>query len=184
MVNRRGNRFRICWLLAVALTVATVQVAKNTASTAEAQATPGGSAPVAVPYTKRHIYSETADPDKEIARALKQAKQEHKRVLIDFGGDWCGDCQVLDIYFHQSPNEGLLAKNFVVAHVFVNSHIDDPRVIEIGKKYGVPLSKGVPALSVLDANGKIIHAPQTGEFENMRHMGADSVTEFLDRWKA
>lgn len=164
---------RTSWLLAAVLTLVTIQV--STSISAQAQG---------VPYTKKHIYSETSDPNQEIAAALKQAKQEHKRVLIDFGGDWCGDCQVLDIYFHQTPNEALLANNFVVAHVFVNSHIDDPKVIAVGKKYGVPLGKGVPALSVLDANGTIIHAQQAGEFENMRNMGAESVTAFLERWKA
>lgn len=171
----RTHSLRTLWLLAAALTLATIQVSTSTSASAHAQG---------VPYTKKHIYSETSDPNREIADALKQAKQQHKRVLIDFGGDWCGDCQVLDIYFHQAPNEALLSSNFVVAHVFVNSHIDDPKVIEIGKKYGVPLGKGVPALSVLDASGKIIHAQQTGEFENMRNMGAESVTEFLERWKA
>jgi thiol:disulfide interchange protein len=140
--------------------------------------------PAVVPFTKKHLYDETSDPKKEVAAALKQAKTEHKRVIIDFGGDWCGDCQVLDIYFHQSPNEDLLEKNFVVAHVFVNSHIDDPAVIKFAQGYGVPLGKGVPALAVLDANGKTLYSQKTGEFENMRHMDANSVTEFLTHWKS
>src|SRR5208283_5433645 len=50
-------------------------------------------------YTPKHIYSETANPSGDIAAALAQSKREHKRVLLDFGGDWCGDCQVLDLYF-------------------------------------------------------------------------------------
>ncbi|HEX3374991.1 MAG TPA: thioredoxin family protein, partial [Edaphobacter sp.] len=53
-----------------------------------------------VPAVKKHLYSAEADPKAEIAAALKQAGAEHKRVILDFGGDWCGDCQVLDIYFH------------------------------------------------------------------------------------
>ncbi len=137
-----------------------------------------------VPFVKRHLYEEGSDPAKNVASALKQAKQEHKRVIVDFGGDWCGDCQVLDIYFHQSPNDELLAKNFVVAHIFVNSQIDDPAVIAFGQKYGVPLKKGVPALAVLDANGKTLYSQKTGEFENMRRMDAKSVTDFLTRWKS
>src|ERR1700722_690290 len=71
------------------------------------------------PYTPKHLYSETADPTADIAAALKQARREHKRVLLDFGGDWCGDCQVLDIYFHEAPNFDLLTKHFVVAHVWI-----------------------------------------------------------------
>ncbi len=135
-------------------------------------------APQALP--KNHIYSETDDPHADIAAALKQAKSEHKRVLLDFGGDWCGDCQVLDLYFHQAPNSELLADKFVLVHVFIG-RMD--RNLDVPAKYEVPLKKGVPALAVLDGSGKLLYSQQTGEFENMRHMDASSVTDFLNRWK-
>ncbi len=135
--------------------------------------------PSAVPFTKKHIYDEQVDPHKDVTAAFAQAKREHKRVLLDFGGDWCGDCQVLDIYFHQAPNEELLAKNFVLVHVFVG-HIDQN--LDIPEKYGVPINKGVPALVVADANGKPVYV-QHGEFENMKNIDVQSVTAFLERWK-
>jgi thiol:disulfide interchange protein len=132
------------------------------------------------PIVKKHIYSETADPRADIAAALAQARAEHKRVLLDFGGDWCGDCQVLDIYFHQAPNDALLAKNFVLVHVWIG-HID--KNLDIPEKYGVAIHKGVPALAVVSAKGETIFAQKTGEFEDMRHMNPESVTEFLEKWK-
>jgi thiol:disulfide interchange protein len=132
----------------------------------------------ATAYTTRHIYSDTADPKADIAAALEQAGKEHKRVILDFGGDWCGDCQVLDIYFHQPPNEELLEKNFVKVNVNIG-HIDTN--LDIAKKYGVDLH-GVPALSVLDSNGKVLFA-QHNEFSDMRYMEPQSVTDFLTKWK-
>jgi|GEM_PF-257799 len=137
--------------------------------------------PPAVPYTKKHIYDETTDPKVDIAAALKQAKREHKNVILDFGGDWCGDCQVLDIYFRQSPNDALLAKNFILVHVFIG-HLD--LNVDVAEKYGIPLKKGVPALAVVNPSGKVLYSQKTGEFEDMRHMDAQSVTDFLDRWKS
>jgi thiol:disulfide interchange protein len=136
--------------------------------------------PPAHPYTKQHIYSETADPKAEIEAALKQARAEHKRVILDFGGDWCGDCQVLDIYFHQDPNAELLAKHFILVHVWIG-HFDAN--LDIPEKYGVPIKKGVPALAVLDAHGKVLYSQATGEFSDMRYMQPQSVTEFLEKWK-
>ncbi len=133
-----------------------------------------------VHYTAKHIYSETADPAADIAGALAQAKKEHKRVLLDFGGDWCGDCQVLDIYFHQAPNDALLRDNYILVHVWIG-HID--KNLDIPEKYGVAIKKGVPALAVVNAQGGTIFAQKTGEFEDMRHMDAQSVTEFLEKWK-
>lgn len=131
-------------------------------------------------YTARHLYSETADPKADIAEALTKARTEHKRVLLDFGGDWCGDCQVLDIYMHQAPNADLLAANYVLVHVWIG-HIDHN--LEYPEKYGVPIKKGVPALAVLSEKGATLYAQKTGEFEDMRHMDASSVTTFLETWK-
>ena len=137
--------------------------------------------PGAPGFTKKHLYDENIDPRAEIAAGLREAKREHKRVILDFGGDWCGDCQVLDIYFHQPENAELLAKNFVVVHVWIG-HMD--KNIDLAANYGVPIEKGVPALAVLDANGTVLHAQKTGAFADMRHMDSSSVHEFLTHWKA
>ena len=134
---------------------------------------PAFAQPAPVPAVKKHIYSETADPKADIAAALKQAKKEHKRVIVDFGGDWCGDCQVLDIYFHQSPNAELLAKHFILVHVWIG-HIDTN--LDIPEKYGVAIHKGVPAVAVLAPDGSVVYAQKMGEFEKMRTLESGSVT--------
>ena len=52
----------------------------------------------------RDIYPDPAQARADLAAALKTAAATHKRILLDFGGNWCGDCQVLDIYFHDPAN--------------------------------------------------------------------------------
>jgi thioredoxin 1 len=126
------------------------------------------------------IYSAAADPHADIAQALNTAQQQHKNVLIDFGGNWCGDCQVLDIYFHQQPNLPVLESNYVMVHVDIG-HMD--KNTDVAEKYGVPLDKGVPALAVLDEHGQVLYSQKNGEFEAMRRMDPTSVTEFLNQWK-
>jgi thiol:disulfide interchange protein len=133
------------------------------------------------PAVKKHLYSAEADPKSDIAAAIKQASLEHKRVILDFGGDWCGDCQVLDIYLHQSPNVELLDQNFLLVHVDIGRY---DKNLDITEKYNVPLKKGVPALAVIDADGKLLYSQQAAEFGDMRYMFANSVTDFLNRWKA
>jgi thiol:disulfide interchange protein len=133
------------------------------------------------PAVKKHLYSAEANPKAQIASALKQASLEHKRVILDFGGDWCGDCQVLDIYFHQSPNLELLDKNFLLVHVDIGRF---DKNLDIPAKYNIPLKKGVPALAVLDASGKLLYSQQAAEFGDIRYMHPASVTDFLNRWKA
>ncbi len=133
----------------------------------------------AEPFVRKQIYPDVAAAQADIAAGLKQAGAQHKRVLLDFGGDWCGDCQVLDIYFHNQKNLPLLEKNFVLVHVNVG-RIDQN--LEVGARYGVNLKKGVPALAVLTPQGKSLYG-QSGQFADMRHMESQSVTDFLTEWK-
>jgi thiol:disulfide interchange protein len=125
----------------------------------------------------KNLYSETANPTADIAAALVRARQEHKRVILDFGGNWCGDCQFLDIYYHQSPNAELLAKNFIVVHIDIG-HMD--KNVDVAKKYKVPISKGVPALAVIDAHDNLLYSEREKEFE---HTTPAAITAFLNRWK-
>ena len=131
------------------------------------------------PLPHAHIYPEVSAARTDVAAALATAKREHKRVLLDFGGDWCGDCQVLNVYFHQPENRSILQDKFVLVDVNVG-RIDQN--LELGSKYGVNLKKGVPALAVLDAKGKSLYG-QSGQFSDMRHMESASVHDFLEQWK-
>lgn len=131
------------------------------------------------PIPHAHIFPDVSAARGDIDAALKTAKRDHKRVLLDFGGDWCGDCQVLNLYFHQPENLDLLNKHFVLVDVNVG-RIDEN--LDIGEKYGVNLKKGVPALAVVKADGKSIYG-QAGQFSDMRHMESASVHDFLEKWK-
>ena len=130
----------------------------------------------------RDIYPEPSQAKADIAAAMQKAAQAHKRVILDFGGNWCGDCQVLDIYFHDPANKPILEANYVVVHINIGlTGIDTNKAI--AARYQVPLEKGVPALAVLDQHGKLIYSQRTGEFESMRHMESSAVTSFLLQWK-
>lgn len=126
------------------------------------------------------IYSDTADAKEEIRQALLKAAAEHKRVILDFGGNWCGDCQVLNIYFHDPGNARLLSTNYVLVDVNVGQY---DKNLDLAKKYGIPLNKGVPALVVLDGAGRVVYAQRNGEFEKMRKLDSSVVTAFLQKWK-
>jgi thioredoxin 1 len=129
----------------------------------------------------RDIYPEPTQAKADLAAALRTAAQTHKRVLIDFGGNWCGDCQVLDLYFHNAQNLPILEANFVLVHINIG-HMDEN--LDIASQYQVPLDRGVPALAVLSDKGKLLYSQRAGEFEAMRRMDPAAVTSFLAQWKA
>jgi thiol:disulfide interchange protein len=129
-------------------------------------------------HVNHDLYSETANPTADIAAAVTQARREHKRILLDFGGNWCGDCQVLDFYYHQSPNAEILAKHFLVVHINIG-HMD--KNVDVAQRYHVPVTKGVPALAILDAHGNLLYAEQPKEFERPT---PEAIATLLNRWKA
>jgi len=137
-------------------------------------------APGVARSTGRDIYPDPAQAKADLATALKTAAQTHKRILLDFGGNWCGDCQVLDLYFHDAQNLPILEANYVLVHVNVG-HMDAN--VDIAEKYEIPLHKGVPALAVLSDKGKLLYSQKGGEFESMRNLQSSALTNFLVQWK-
>ena len=126
------------------------------------------------------IYPPPAQATADIAAALKTATAANKRVILDFGGNWCTDCHVLDLYFHDATNRSLLEANYILVHVNIG-RLDAN--VDIANRYQIPLKKGVPAIAVLDHQGNLLYSQKTGEFEAMRHMQASAVTDFLQHWK-
>ncbi len=128
----------------------------------------------------RDIYPDPAQAKTDLAAALKTAANSHKRILLDFGGNWCGDCQMLDLYFHDAANLPILEANFVLVHVNIGKMDAN---LDLAQQYEIPLNKGVPAVAVLDEHGKLLYSQKSGEFEAMRRMETSAVTSFLLQWK-
>ena len=126
------------------------------------------------------IYPDPARAQTDLTAALQAAAANHRRIIVDFGGNWCTDCHVLDSYFHDAANRPLLEADFLLVHVNIG-RLDQN--LELAERYQIPLKKGVPALAVLDGDGTLLYSQRTGEFEAMRRMQSSSVTEFLTRWK-
>jgi thioredoxin 1 len=126
------------------------------------------------------IYPAPEQASTDLSAALKTAAARHLRVIVDFGGNWCTDCHVLDLYMHDANNAPILEANFVVVHVNIGRMDSN---LDVAARYDVPINKGVPALAVLESDGRLLYAQKTGEFESMRHMESGAVTQFLQHWK-
>ena len=124
------------------------------------------------------LYREDVNAQDEINRALASAAKQHKRVLLDFGGNWCIDCHILENAFQSPRIDPLLEQNFVVVHVDVGKF---DKNLDLAKRYRVDLEKGVPSLAVLNARGGAIYS--TGDFERARVLSEEDVIAFLDQWK-
>jgi hypothetical protein len=132
-------------------------------------------------FAADRIYPAVSAANADIAAALGEAATTHRRVIIAFGGDWCTDCKILDLRFREQTNAELLRRHYVVVHVNVGDNGIKTN-FDVAERYGIPLRKGVPALAVLDSDGRLIYSQKNGEFESMRSMDRASVTDLLRRW--
>jgi thioredoxin 1 len=162
------------------VTNSTITTANPTPAPAAATPAPATTPATATSTANRIIYPDPSQAKADLSAALRTAAQTHKRVLLDFGGNWCGDCQVLDIYFHNPRNLPVLESNFVLVHINVG-HFDINQ--DVASHYRVPLDKGVPAVAVLSDQGKLLYSQRGGEFAPMRRMDPSAVTSFLAQWR-
>jgi thiol:disulfide interchange protein len=125
------------------------------------------------------IYDETADGAKQIADALAVAKKENKRVMLQFGANWCGWCHKLHkLCQSDAAIAAKLKESFVVVLVDVNkTHNSD-----INKRYGNPMRFGLPAIVILDADGKVLTTQDSGKLEDGDHHDPKKVLAFLNDW--
>jgi len=126
------------------------------------------------------IYDEKADAPKQVAAAILAAAHSGKRVALVFGANWCPDCRVLDAQMHKPELAPLVAQNFLVVKVDVG-RMD--KNLDLAKKYGVPIRRGIPALAVLDPQGQLLYAQDQGQFADARHLSFESIQAFFVQWK-
>jgi thioredoxin 1 len=133
------------------------------------------------PNTEKNIYPDNVDAHKEIKEAEERAARQHKRVLLVFGANWCYDCHVLDLAFHR-PDFAPVMAGYEVVHVDIGP--EGKKNNDLARQFQVPLEKGVPALAVIESDGKLVVSQKNGEFENARAMTPEALLEFLNKWKA
>ncbi|HEY0106590.1 MAG TPA: thioredoxin family protein [Rhizomicrobium sp.] len=133
-----------------------------------------------LPVVVRAPYDESANADKDVAAAFARARHSHKRVLVDLGGNWCGDCVVL-ANIMQLPE----VKRFVEAHYEVVS-VDigrENKNLQIPARFGVDLAGGVPTVLIVTADGRtVIDAGHIAALEDARHMTPQGIADWLAQW--
>jgi thioredoxin 1 len=126
------------------------------------------------------LYPPASGARQEIHDAVFQAAKTHKNVLVVFGADWCYDCHVLDRALRRADISPVLKRNFEVVHVDVGQGDKNQ---DLMNEYQVPMQRGIPAIAVLDASGKLIYSQRNGEFERARAIGPEDLLEFMNKWK-
>jgi hypothetical protein len=112
--------------------------------------------------TTRLIYDPHANANDAIAQALTQAKADQKRVLLDFGADWCPDCLVLAQLLDDPQVKPFLDDHYHVVRIDVGRWDNN---LDVANRYGDPIAKGVVAKCrmILGAQGSRLLGIGTGK---------------------
>lgn len=126
-------------------------------------------------------YDEKTDADRQVAAARAQAKKEGKTLLIDLGGNWCGDCRVLAGVMALPEIRTFVRRHYVVVTVDVGRFDKND---QIAAHYGIKdRLKGVPALLIV--NPKTDRLLNDGHFfalADARHMTPQALADWLAQW--
>lgn len=129
------------------------------------------------------IFDVRADGSAQIADALARATVEKKRVILDFGANWCIWCHRLHHTFETDPGVSrALDKGYIVVMIDVNTRHGVKRNADINERYGNPIVHGIPVLVVLDSNGKQLTTKDSGELEEGDGHSPAKIIAFLKEW--
>ncbi|MCK6494932.1 MAG: thioredoxin family protein [Candidatus Omnitrophica bacterium] len=132
-------------------------------------------APKPAPPVK-NLYDEKADASRQVADALHEARQDHKHVLIQWGGNWCPWCFKLHAVLESDRSlRGLLRAEYVYVPI-------ESKNVDLAASYKAPVNS-VPFLTVLDADNKVLANQPTDPLEDGDHYDAAKVKAFLEQWK-
>lgn len=143
-----------------------------------------GCASRSAPSPKPNIYPERAHPEADVDRAIAEARQSDRRVLLNFGASWCSDSQSMFRLLTEDPVIApLVRERFVLVMIDVGERHGELWDAPIVRKYGSPFSRrGIPALVILDADGRQLTDASNHPLRDRDHRRPGKVERFLRAW--
>lgn len=133
-----------------------------------------------LPVVERKPYNEAANATAAVDAAFARAKKNGKRVLIDLGGNWCGDCIVLANIMQLKEMKPFLAQHFEIVTVDVGRF---DKNLQIPARFGITTRlQGVPSVIIAEPNGTFVNEGKISALSDARHMTPQGVADWLAQW--
>jgi thiol-disulfide isomerase/thioredoxin len=134
---------------------------------------PGQATPVQAPYDT------TADAHAQVDAAFAAARATNRKVLIDFGGNWCPDCRMLAGVLEEPAVAAWSNAHFVTVMVDIGRRTKN---MDIAAKYGIKV-EGVPAVLVITPDGKLLNGSNVAALADARSWSQQAVVDQLAKWQ-
>lgn len=133
----------------------------------------------------RQPYDETLDADAAVESALRTARAENKLVLVNMGGNWCPDCQVLSGMMEVAGIKALLDERYEVVKVDVGRLAPDgayARNRDVAERFGMAGFQGVPTLVIATPSGEVLNTGEPSIFRNASERDPQDLADYLHRY--
>jgi hypothetical protein len=126
-------------------------------------------------------YDEAANANAAVARAKARARAEHKLLLVDLGGNWCGDCRILSATMDRPEFKAFIDRHYTTVLVDVG-HFD--KNLQIPAHWGITERlEGVPALLVVDPKtDRLLDGGHVAALADARSMTPQALADWLAQW--
>jgi thiol-disulfide isomerase/thioredoxin len=133
-----------------------------------------------LPVIERTPYDEGANADSAVNAAFVRAKKSGRRVLIDLGGNWCGDCVVLSNIMLLPEMKPFLSAHFEIVSVDVGRF---NRNLQIPARFGITSRlEGVPSVIIAEPDGKFVNQGRISALADARSMTPQAIADWLAQW--
>ena len=123
------------------------------------------------------IFDENEDLDSVFQSALAESEATGKKILVEYGGDWCVWSRRMAKVLMRPEFSSLIEQRFVYVRCFVGPSEDLP---DVGVEF--PSFDSVPYFSLMDSDGNILATQATEEFELLWFYRKGKVHAFLKEW--
>nr|WP_124849326.1 prolipoprotein diacylglyceryl transferase family protein [Acidipila sp. EB88] len=128
------------------------------------------------------VQSGPFDPDRDAFQDLAEAKQratlQHKNILLDVGGNWCGWCLLLDRSMQDDASVRARLDHLIVLHVSTSFYRPNTKFLS---RY--PPANGYPMWFVLSPKGKLLAAKSPEAFQKTDNTyDTGKIEAYLRQW--
>ncbi|HWM61538.1 MAG TPA: thioredoxin family protein [Rhizomicrobium sp.] len=133
-----------------------------------------------LPVVVMQPYNEAANADTDVAATFARAQKSHKRVLIDLGGNWCGDCIILANFVKLPEMRRFMETHYEEVSVDVGRF---NRNLQIPARFGFTKRlEGVPALLIATPDGKLVNGTDVFATADARSMTPQALADYLAKY--
>jgi len=134
-----------------------------------------------LPIIDRAPYDERANANAAVDNAMGRALKSGKRVLIDLGGNWCGDCIVLANLMRLPEVKSFVDAHYEVAMVDVGKF---DKNLQILARFGIfARLEGVPSVLIVDpVSNKLLDQGHIAALADARSMTPQAIADWLTLW--